>query len=190
MQQEAEQEWEDDPRKMVRIKQNFDTYKEAIISIGYLQVETFPNPIFLRLNSGISGSRKARKETRSGRVRGSHFWQPLKNYQLTHFAPRQSLHLQTPPPFVIVIRGFPRWTYIWCLWCLWCCLVMLCSELLSSKTGPWVTECVCEGACVQPQRWQTEALHYGSAGPPMLSVCWVLAPTSLLQNKLVCHVNW
>lgn len=55
---------------------------EAIISVGYLQVETFPNPIFLCLNSGISGSRKARKETRSGCVRGSHFWLPLKNYHI------------------------------------------------------------------------------------------------------------
>lgn len=73
MQQETEQEWEDDPRKMVVRKQNSDTYKVAVTSVGYLQVETFPNPIFLRLNSGISGSPKARKETRSGCVRESHF---------------------------------------------------------------------------------------------------------------------
>lgn len=196
MQQETEQEWEDDPRKMVRRKQNFDTYKEAIISVGYLQVETFPNPIFLRLNSGISGGSKVRKETRSGCVRGSHFWQPLKNYQFHTFC------TQTEPTYSIPPAPPPRSSLL--------------SEgshgeltfgasgvhpagdaVLSSKTGPWVTECVWRCVCARVcacshnadrlRRYITDRL---ARRLPMLAVCWVLAPASLLQNKWVCRVNW
>lgn len=120
----------------------------TIISVGYLQVETFPNPKFLRLNSGISGSRKARKETRSGCVRGSHFWQPLKNYQLTHSAPKQSPPTVVTPPGRHYHKRVPT-VNLHLEPLVSIPPVMLCSELLSSKTGPWVTECVWRCVCAR-----------------------------------------